>query len=145
MLFRLRRTAYGCVVKTLVVVWIGTLLALMTYTAPLATLPAIAAGLGSCAAGSAWIVSSMSLGLAVALVPAGALGDDAGRRRVFTAGAGLLAAARALAAVAPGTLVLVAARILQGIGSGAVLACGLALVGAAYAPGPARARATGWW
>jgi MFS family permease len=131
--------------RALPVVAFGTVLALMAYTAPLATLPAIAADLGAGPSGSAWIVAATSVGLAVALVPAGALGDDAGRRRVFSAGAALLAAALVLAAAAPGDWVLVAARLLQGVGAGAVLACGLALIGAAYPAGPGRGRATGWW
>jgi MFS family permease len=54
----------------------GTFLALMAYTAPLASLPDIAADLGAGVSASSWIVASISVGLAVALVPAGALGDD---------------------------------------------------------------------
>src|SRR5690242_12197267 len=130
--------------RTLGVVAYGTFLALMAYTAPLASLPDIAADLGAGLSASSWIVASTSVGLAVALVPAGALGDDVGRRRVFTAGAVLLAASSALAAPAPNAWLLVAARVLQGVASAAVLACGLALLGAAY-PGRARLAATAWW
>ena len=130
--------------RTLGVVAYGTFLALMAYTAPLASLPDIAADLGAGVSASSWIVASTSVGLAVALVPAGALGDDVGRRRVFTAGAVLLAASSALAAPAPNAWLLVAARVLQGVASAAVLACGLALLGAAY-PGRARLAATAWW
>ena len=130
--------------RTLGVVAYGTFLALMAYTAPLASLPDIAADLGAGLSASSWIVASTSVGLAVALVPAGALGDDVGRRRVFTAGAVLLAASSALAAPAPDAWLLVAARVLQGVASAAVLACGLALLGAAY-PGRALLAATAWW
>jgi len=130
--------------RTLGVVAYGTFLALMVYTAPLASLPDIAADLDAGVSASSWIVASISVGLAVALVPAGALGDDIGRRRVFTAGAALLAVSSALAAPAPDAWLLVAARVLQGVGAAAVLACGLALLGAAY-PGRARAAATAWW
>lgn len=131
--------------RTLGVVAYGTFLALMAYTAPLASLPDIAADLGAGVSASSWIVASTSVGLAVALVPAGALGDDVGRRRVFAAGAALLAVSSALAAPAPDAWLLVAARVLQGVGAGAVLACGLALLGAAYPAGAARAAATAWW
>ncbi len=131
--------------RTLGVVAYGTFLALMAYTAPLASLPDIAADLGAGVSASSWIVASTSVGLAVALVPAGALGDDVGRRRVFTAGAALLAVSSALAAPAPDGWLLVAARVLQGVGAAALLACGLALLGAAYPAGPARAAATAWW
>jgi MFS family permease len=131
--------------RTLGVVGFGTFLALMAYTAPLAALPAITADLGAGVSGSSWIVASTSVGLAVALVPTGALGDDIGRRRVFTAGAALLALSSALGAVAPGVWALIAARILQGLGAAAVLACGLALIGAAYPAGAARTGAMAWW
>ena len=123
----------------------GTLLAMVAYTAPLGTLPDIAADLGAGPSGSAWIVSSTSLGLAVALIPAGALGDDAGRRRVFAAGAALLAAAALLGALAGTVLLLVAARLLQGVASGAVIACGLGLIGHAFPSGRPRTAATGRW
>jgi MFS family permease len=131
--------------RTLAVVAYGTFLTLMVYTAPLASLPDIAADLGAGVSASSWIVAATSVGLAVALVPAGALGDDTGRRRVFTAGAVLLAVALALAAPAPDAWLLIAARVLQGLGSAAVLACGLALIGAAYPAGSARAVAMAWW
>ena len=54
----------------------------MVYTAPLASLPDIAADLDAGVSASSWIVASISVGLAFALVPAGALGDDIGRRLV---------------------------------------------------------------
>jgi MFS family permease len=138
-------TATGRAGRTLGVAMAGTFLALMAYTAPLASLPAIAADLGAGLSASSWIVSSMSVGLAVALVPAGALGDDVGRRRVFTAGSALMAAAAGLAAAAGTAWLLVAARVLEGVGAAAVLACGLALIGAAYPAGRPRAGAMAWW
>jgi MFS family permease len=57
----------------------------------------------------------------------------------------VLALASALGAVAPDAWVLVAARVGQGLGAAAVLACGLALIGAAYPAGPAHAGAMAWW
>jgi len=46
-------------------------------------------------AGEAWGLSGMSLGLAAALLTAGALADDLGHQRVLRCSAGLLAAASA--------------------------------------------------
>ncbi|MGD9526596.1 MFS transporter [Pseudonocardia sp.] len=131
--------------QVLAVAGAGTALATIVYTTPLATLAGTAAGLGSGQAGQAWILSSMSLGVAVAMIPAGALGDAHGRRRVFVAGALLLAATAVVAAVAPSTAALVLARIGHGLGAGALLACGLGLVGHAFPAGPERVRATGIW
>lgn len=131
--------------RTLRVAGAGTALAMAAYTTPLATLAGTAAGLGSGPAGQAWILSSMSLGYVVGLLPAGALGDDHGRRRMFVLGAVVLSATSALAALAPSTLVLVLARVGHGLGAGALLACGLGLIGHAYPPGPRRLHATGVW
>jgi MFS family permease len=116
------RQAAGEQVRTLAVAAMGTVLVLAAYTTPIATLASTASGLGAGPAGQAWILSSMSCGLAVGLLPAGAIGDDHGRRRMFAAGAVLLALTCVLAALAPDTAVLVGARIGQGLGGAAILA-----------------------
>lgn len=130
---------------TVAVAATGTLLALIAYTTPLTTLPATASALGAGAGAQAWILSSMSLGLAAALLPAGALADDHGRRRGFVLGAALLAVASVAGALAPGAVWLVLARVLQGFGAAAVLACSLGVIAHAVPAGPARTRATGVW
>lgn len=123
----------------------GTFLVLVAFTTPLASLVGTATALGSDAGGQAWILSSMSVGLAVALLVAGAIADDYGRRKVLVAGSVLLALTSALAAVTPNTTVLVIARIGEGIGGAAILSCSLGLIAVAFPAGPARARATGIW
>ncbi|MGW4527138.1 MFS transporter [Amycolatopsis sp. NPDC004378] len=123
----------------------GTLLALFVFTAPLSIVPAVAGGLGAGAVATSWILSSMSLGLAVALLPAGAIGDDFGRRRVFVAGAVVTAAGSVVCAVAPGPLTFVAGRVVEGLGSAALIACGLAVLGPAFPDAAGRGRATGLW
>jgi MFS family permease len=123
----------------------GTLLALLVFTAPLSIVPAVADGLHAGTVATSWILNSMSLGLAIALLTAGAIGDDFGRRRVFTWGAAVLAAGSALCGVAPNALTFVAGRVVEGIGAAAVIACGLALISHTFPPGPGRAHATGIW
>ncbi|WP_238009122.1 MFS transporter [Dactylosporangium sp. AC04546] len=130
---------------TLAVAAAGTALVLVAFTAPLATLPATAAAVHAGPGGQAWILSGMSVGCAAGLLGAGALGDDHGRRRTLLAGVLLLAAASLLGAAAPDALVLIVARILQGLGGAAILACSLGLIGHVYPDGPQRARATGIW
>jgi hypothetical protein len=70
--------------RTLPVAAIGTALALATCTKPVATLASTATSLGSGPEGQAWILSSMSPGLAVGLLLAGAVGDGYGRNRAAT-------------------------------------------------------------
>jgi MFS family permease len=123
----------------------GTLLTLVAFTVPLTTLTSTAAGLGLGGGAQAWLLSGMSLGSAVALLASGAIGDDHGRRRTFLAGAVVLAAASVLGALAPSALLLVGARVLQGVGGAAIVACSLGLIASAFPEGPGRARATGVW
>ncbi|MGG7566629.1 MFS transporter [Rhodovulum sp. DZ06] len=89
-------------------------------------------------------MSGMPLGAACGLLAAGAAGDSRGRRRVFLGGLWLTALASVGAALAPSGWALIAARVVQGLGSAGIMACGLGLLGLVY-DGPARARAAGVW
>jgi MFS family permease len=131
--------------RTLAVAAGGTFLVLVAFTTPLASLAGTAAALHSDAGGQAWTLSSMSVGLAVALLVTGAVADDHGRRTVLVGGAVLLVLTSVLAALTPTTTVLVFARVGQGIGGAAILSSSLGLIAAAFPAGPARARATGIW
>ncbi len=124
---------------------LGTALVLVTYVTPMATVPQTAADLGSGSGARAWILSSMSVGLAAGLLASGALGDAFGRRRVHVAGLALLGLGALGCAVATSSSVFVASRVLEGLGGAAVLACGLAILAHAFHEPAARARATGIW
>ncbi|NKZ03947.1 MFS transporter [Actinomadura latina] len=123
----------------------ATLLALMNYCAPAATLADTARGLHAGATAQIWLMSSISLGLSAALLAAGGLADDRGRRRTFVIGAAVLAVSSVACAVAPNAPVFIAGRIAQGAASAALLVTGLGIIGASFEPGPPRARATGMW
>lgn len=130
---------------TLAVVAAATALVLVIFTTPLTTLGPTALALGASAGQEAWLLSAMPMGAAAGLLGAGALGDSRGRRIVFLWGLAIMCAGSALAAMAPAPVVIIAARVAQGIGGAAVIACGLGLLGAVIPPGPARTRATGIW
>ncbi|MGZ3273490.1 MAG: MFS transporter [Caulobacteraceae bacterium] len=74
------------------------------------------------------VVTAYQLGLVMALLPAAALGESLGYRRVFSAGAALFTAASLLCAAAPSLSWLVAARFVQGLGGAAIMALGVALL-----------------
>ena len=93
-----------------------------------------------------WVVDAYTLGFAVFLLSAGALGDRFGSRRVFLAGFALFAAASVGCALAPLAWVLNAARALQGIGAALLVPSSLAILNASYAHDKALlAKAVGWW
>jgi MFS family permease len=131
-------------VATLAVASIATALVLIVFTLPLTTLTSTARAISAGPGGQAWILSGMSVGAASGLLGSGAIGDDYGRRRTFLAGTLVLALASAGGALATTAFLLIVARIAQGLGGAAILACGLGLIGQVF-PGRALARATAIW
>ncbi len=89
-----------------------------------------------------WTVNAYNLALAVLLLPAAALGDRFGRRRMFTIGLALFVAASAACALAPDAGSLIAARAVQGAGAALVITLALALVSVAF-PAERRGSAIG--
>jgi MFS family permease len=124
---------------------LATTLVLVTYVSPIATIPATAADLGAGPVARAWILSSMSVGLAAALLASGVVGDTLGRRRTYVAGLVAMAVGAALCAVSVEPVLFVAARVVEGIGGAAVLACGLAALAHRYPVPRERIRATSVW
>lgn len=129
---------------TLAVASLATALVLAIFTVPLTTLTQTADALGAGPGAQSWILSAMSVGAASGLLGSGAIGDDYGRRRIFLAGTLVMALASVLGALAPTALVLILARIAQGLGGAAILACGLGLIGQVYSDA-ALLRATAIW
>ncbi|MGH2745183.1 MAG: DHA2 family efflux MFS transporter permease subunit [Thermoleophilaceae bacterium] len=81
-----------------------------------------------------WTVTGYSLSFAALLLTGAALGDRFGRRRMFAAGLGLFVAASAACALSGSVGVLIAARVVQGVGAALVIPVALALVTTAYPP-----------
>src|SRR3954449_11165516 len=81
-----------------------------------------------------WTVNAYNLTFAVLLLPASAIGDRLGRRRVFAAGLAAFSLASAACALAPDVGTLIVARAVQGAGAAFVMPLALALVGAAFPP-----------
>jgi DHA2 family methylenomycin A resistance protein-like MFS transporter len=108
-------------------------------------LPGIAADLGASTTAQQWIVDAYVLVFAALLVTGGVLGDRRGRRAAFLLGLGLFAGGSLVCALAPSTGVLVAGRVLQGLGSPILVPASLGLVTLAYPEPAARARAIGLW
>ena len=95
-------------------------------------LPNIAQTLRSSPADAIWVATAYQLAVVMFLLPASALGERLGYRRVFIAGVSLFTAASGLCALAPSLGWLVAGRCLQGLGSAAVMPLGLALLRFTY-------------
>jgi EmrB/QacA subfamily drug resistance transporter len=113
---------------------IGSLMAALDTLVVSTSLSAIRLDLGASIEDLEWTVNAYNLSFAVLLIPAAALGDRYGRRRLYAGGLGLFAAASAACALAPEVGWLIAARAVQGAGAALVLTLGLALLSAAFPP-----------
>lgn len=123
----------------------STFVAMVAYAGPLGNATTLSAAFAASPTATTWLLSSMSVGLAVGLLPAGALADLTGRRRVFQGGALVLAAGSVLCALADDAWTFVAGRVVEGLGAAGVIATGLGLVAAVATDGAHRARAAAWW
>lgn len=77
---------------------------------------------------AAWVVTAYLLGYTVALPLMGRVADVYGQRRIYMLALTLFTAGSILCALAPSLGWLIAARLLQAIGGGAVLPVGMAMV-----------------
>jgi EmrB/QacA subfamily drug resistance transporter len=91
-----------------------------------------------------WILDGYFIVLAALLVPAGGVADRLGRRRVFLAGVAVFVVTSLLCAVAPTWQLLVAARVLQGIGAAIIVPASIALLLPLF-PVERRAAGVGIW
>jgi EmrB/QacA subfamily drug resistance transporter len=128
----------------LAVAVLGSGMAFLDGTVVNVALPDIGRDLGASTAGLQWVLNGYLLTLASVILLGGSLGDRYGRRRIFVAGVGLFTAASLLCAIAPNTGLLVAARLLQGVGGALLTPGSLAMIEASFRPSD-RARAIGAW
>jgi EmrB/QacA subfamily drug resistance transporter len=126
-------------------VWVVVLTAIGSFMGALDTLvvstalPTIRLDLGASIPELEWTVNAYNLAFAVMLVPAAALGDRLGRRRLYAFGLVGFAAASAAAALSPNVGWLIGARAVQGVAAAFMMSLGLALLSAAF---PAERRGT---
>lgn len=91
-----------------------------------------------------WVLDGYFVVIAALLVPAGGLADRFGHKRVFLIGIAGFTAASLLCALAPSLGLLIAFRVLQGIGAALIAPTSLALVLDAF-PVERRAAGVGLW
>jgi len=107
-------------------------------------LPAIGEDLDAGIAGLQWIINGYMLMLASLILLSGSLGDRLGRRRTYVAGVIWFALASLVCAVAPNLEVLIAGRILQGMGGALLTPGSLAILQTSFRQSD-RGKAVGAW
>ena len=129
------------------VLWVAVLgsgVAFLEATVVNVALPAIGRDLDAGTGGLQWILNGYLLTLAALILLGGSLGDRYGRRLVFQIGVIWFTLASLICAIAPSVELLVAARILQGIGGALLTPGSLAILESTFRRED-RARAIGAW
>ncbi|GHD76341.1 EmrB/QacA subfamily drug resistance transporter [Salinibacterium amurskyense] len=91
-----------------------------------------------------WMINTYTLTLAALLLPLGAAGDRLGRKPVLIVGLIVFGIANISAAVAPIVEVMLAARLLSGIGAAMIMPVTLSVITSSF-PDKERSRAIGLW
>jgi EmrB/QacA subfamily drug resistance transporter len=94
--------------------------------------------------GLSWVLNGYAVVFGALLVTAGRLADDHGRKRVFLLGLAVFAVGSALCGLAPTAPLLIAARVVQGVGGALLVPASLALLLPEF-PLSKRATAVGMW
>jgi EmrB/QacA subfamily drug resistance transporter len=107
-------------------------------------LPAMESSLRMSPAEISWAVAGYALAFGLTLVPAGRLGDEYGRRKLFLIGLSLFAATAVICGAAPNAAVLVVGRLLRGVSAGLLAPQVIGLLQQMYS-GPRRGKAFGYY
>ena len=104
--------------KALSVCLVGGFMVLLDVSIVNVALPSIRDGLQASESELQWVVSGYALTFGLLLVPAGRVGDVRGRRTMFVVALALFSLASLACGLAPTSLTLVVARLVQGLAGG---------------------------
>jgi MFS family permease len=119
-------------------------MAFIDGTALNVAMPAVQAGLHASGEQLLWVANAYLLMLAALIPLGGSLGDVLGRKKVFGIGIGLFMIASVLCGVSPTVGFLIAARLIQGVGSALMIPGSLAIISAFFGS-ESRGRSIGTW
>jgi EmrB/QacA subfamily drug resistance transporter len=120
--------------QILLVLCLSLLIVVIDNTILNTALPTLARVLHAGTSSLQWITDAYTLCFAGLLIPAGALGDRYGRRRSLLGGLVVFALGSAMAAFASGSGVLIAARVVMGLGAAFVMPATLSILNAVFPP-----------
>ncbi|WP_081050134.1 MFS transporter [Cupriavidus necator] len=115
-------------------VFFGLIMAVLDGSIANIALPSISRELQADPSSTIWVVNAYQLTVTVCLLPLSSLGDILGYKRVYRAGLATFLLGSLLCALAVNLPMLVAARVLQGIGGAGIMSVNTALVRFIYPP-----------
>ena len=107
---------------------VAVLMAVLDGSIANIVLPTISRELAASPASTVWVVNAFALAVTVSLLPAAALGDSHGYRRVFIAGLSLFVVASVGCAMSRTLPQLVTARVFQGFGAAGIMSVNGAMI-----------------
>jgi EmrB/QacA subfamily drug resistance transporter len=125
----------------LALVTLAQVMVVVDYTIVQVALPSIGREFGVSVNGLQWIVTTYGLTLAGFLMLSGRVGDFYGHKKLFIIGLILFSLASLTGGLAPSEIVLILARVVQGLGAAMASATGLSILVAAFPEGKERNRA----
>jgi EmrB/QacA subfamily drug resistance transporter len=128
--------------RALAVVLVAGFMVLLDVSIVNVALPSIAAGLGADDSDLQWVVSGYGLAFGLVLVAGGRIGDARGRRPTLIVGLAVFTLASVACGAAQTPLMLVIARLVQGLGGGLITPQNSGLIQNLFR-GPERGRAFG--
>jgi EmrB/QacA subfamily drug resistance transporter len=120
--------------QILLVLCLSLLVVVIDNTILNTALPTLARVLHAGTSSLQWITDAYTLCFAALLIPAGALGDQFGRKRSLVGGLAAFALGSVAAAVAPGTGMLILARVVMGLAAAFVMPATLSILNAVFPP-----------
>ncbi|GAC1387665.1 MAG: MFS transporter [Vulcanimicrobiaceae bacterium] len=136
----MRSTGFWVLLATV----LGSSLVFIDGTVVSIALPVMQTQLHASSAQALWVVEGYTLVLSALMLLCGALADRYGRKKIFLTGVVLFATGSLACGLSSSIGMLLAARILQGVGGTLLAPASLALLGAHF-DGAARAKAIGTW
>jgi EmrB/QacA subfamily drug resistance transporter len=131
-------------VWTIALTSVGFFMVVLDTLVVITALPSIHRDLGGDLGTLQWTVTAYALAFGAGVLPAAAIADRFGRRRVYAIGLGLFTTASAACALAPNTGALIAARSFQGLGAAIVTPLSLTILTSAF-PADRRGAIIGVW
>lgn len=131
--------------RSVVLACCGALVVVMSAVAGVnVALPDIALHEGASATDLTWIADAYTVALAALVLPAGAIGDDFGRRRTLVVGTLIFGLANAMAAAAGSPHLIIIARVIMGVGAALIMPSTLSTI-TAVVRADRKGRAVGIW
>jgi EmrB/QacA subfamily drug resistance transporter len=129
---------------TLALASLGAFMSALDVVVVATALPTLRTHLGASLSDLEWTINAYNLVFGCLMLTGAALGDRFGRRRMYVLGLAVFVLGSAMAALSSSAGTLIAARVLEGVGGGAVVPLSLTLISDAF-PVEKRGTAIGIW